>query len=425
MPRFFRFFAENPTTSERKHSPRALPRDRVVPKGTSAAYAASLLLFSACAGAPRGERGQPSTPASQVGDAASQSADSEGAAAALADAAPLATTETVDEETAESDDKDEIDDGAESSAMPTEGRTYKHPLDGWTKAQIETELTKNATGLGSMSIGSTNGGALFNGVQMTTGQGWELVDADHAWGTRETVDFLAHCLNRVEALLPGSPKMFIGHISGPRGGHLSPHVSHQAGRDVDISYYYSTDQARWYATAKASNLDRARTWAFIKTLIVETDVELILMDRSVQRLVRSYAIDHGEDRTWVDQIFDGSAALPPLIRHAKGHASHLHLRFYNPLAQETGRRAYDLLLKRRIIEPPSRFVRHKVKEGETLGHLARKYGVSAKAIQQANGMKTNLIRATQDYKIPRRGGVKALPRAVIPARRLPPEHVTG
>ena len=59
-----------------------------------------------------------------------------------------------------------------------------------------------------------------------------------------------------------------------------------------------------------------------------------------------------------------------------------------------------MLLKRRIIQPPSVYVHHKVKEGETLGHLAKKYGVITKAIQAANGMKSNLIRATQDCKIP-------------------------
>ena len=205
--------------------------------------------------------------------------------------------------------------------------------------------------------------------------------------------------------------MYIGHISAHRGGHLSPHVSHQAGRDVDISYYYLPGQSRWYATARENNLDRERTWAFVKALVTDTDVQLILMDRSVQRLVREYAVSRGEDRAWVDQLFDGGGSLPPLIRHAKGHATHIHVRFYNPLAQETGRRAYELLLKRRIIQPPSVYVHHKVKEGETLGALAKKFGVTSKAIQAANGMKSTLLRASSDCKIPQRGGVKACPRS--------------
>jgi penicillin-insensitive murein endopeptidase len=335
-------------------------------------------------------------------------------------------TESVGEDEM-AQDKEELDDGAESAppVQGLKGQIIKHPLDGWTKQQLDSALAKDPASLGSMSIGFTNAGALFNGVQMPTGDAWELVDPDHAWGTRETVDDLAHCLNKVGEQLPGSPKMYIGHISARRGGHLSPHISHQAGRDVDISYYYLPGQSHWYATAREGNLDRTRTWAFIKALITDTDVELILMDRSVQRLVRDYAVGHGEDRAWVDQLFEGGDGLPPLIRHAKGHATHIHVRFYNPLAQETGRRAYDLLLKRRIIQPPSVYVHHKVKEGETLGLLAKKYGVSSKSIQLANGMKGTLLRASSDCKIPRPGGVKACPKVVIPLRRTPPEKTAS
>jgi murein endopeptidase len=326
-----------------------------------------------------------------------------------------------------SQDNEELDDGAESPALLEGqiGQTIKHPLDGWTKQQIDAELVKNPAGLGSMSIGFTNAGALFNGVQMPIGEAWELVDPDHAWGTRETVDSLSHCINKVNTQFAGTAKMYIGHISAYRGGHLSPHVSHQAGRDVDVGYYYLPGQSRWYATARENNLDRQRTWAFIRALVTDSDVELILMDRSVQRLVRDYAVTHGEDRAWVDQLFDGGGSMPSLIRHAKGHATHIHVRFYNPLAQETGRRAYDLLLRRRIIQPPSVYVHHKVKEGESLGLLAKKYGTSSKAIQLANGMKSTLLRASSDCKIPQRGGVKACPRVVIPLRRTPPDRTAG
>ena len=162
--------------------------------------------------------------------------------------------------------------------------------------------------------------------------------------------YLAHCLGKVSEQFPGAPKMYIGHISARRGGHLSPHVSHQAGRDVDISYYYLPGQSHWYAVARANNLDRERTWAFVKALITDTDIELILMDRAVQRL-RARATPCSAAKTAPGSTSSSTAAasLPPLIRHAKGHATHLHVRFYNPLAQETGRRAYELLLKRRII----------------------------------------------------------------------------
>jgi penicillin-insensitive murein endopeptidase len=349
-----------------------------------------------------------------------------GTAGSGATAGGVSADDPTDDESATSDDSGEIDDGAESPLSPGQGQLFKHPFEGLSQQKLESQYAQKPESLGSISVGYTNGGALVNGVQMPAGDGWELVDADHAWGTRETIDYVVHSMRKVSELLPGAPRMYIGHVSARRGGHLSPHVSHQAGRDVDISYYYLPGEAHWYATARAKNLDLERTWAFVKTLITDTDIELILMDRAVQRMVRRFAVQRGEDSAWVDQIFDGGGGLPPLIRHAKGHATHLHLRFYNPIAQETGRRLYDVLVRRQLIAPASRFVHHKVKEGETLGHLAKKYGVSPKAIQEANGMKSNLIRATQDYKIPQRGGVRGCPKlTVVPARRSPPEHRTG
>jgi penicillin-insensitive murein endopeptidase len=300
---------------------------------------------------------------------------------------------------------------------------FEEVMETRSKEQIEAALVKDPTSLGSMSIGFTNGGALYNGVQMPPGPAWELVNAEHAWGTRETVDNMIHCLERVAATFPGAAKMYIGHISGKRGGHLSPHKSHQCGRDVDVSYYYTPGTEKWYATATTSNLDRERTWAFVKTLITDTDVELILMDRSVQRLIRQFAISKGEDREWVDRLFDGGGGQRQLILHAKGHASHLHVRFYNPLAQETGRRAYDVLIKRRVISPPTYFVRYKAKSGDTLSEIALKFHVPPKVIQQNNGMKTDVLKINREYKIPQSGGVRTGPRVAIPPRRLPPDMV--
>jgi murein endopeptidase len=321
------------------------------------------------------------------------------------------------------EDEAEIDDGIESPEAPG-GRTVKHPLDGWTRKQIDEALKKDPASLGSMSVGATNAGTLINGVQMPPGDRWILVDPGHAWGTQETIDDLIRCIDKVNEQFPGTPKLPIGHISAKRGGHLSPHVSHQAGRDADVGYYY-TDAERWYAPARADNLDRARTWALVRAFVTETDVDLILIDRSVQRLLKDYAISIGEDREWLDRLFERTGGERPLILHAKGHGTHIHVRFYSPIAQETARRAYDLLLAHHLVEPPSYYVRHRAKRGETLGGIARKYGTTARVIRQANGMRSSLIRANHEYKIPRHGHARPPSGPVrIPDRRLPPHPPT-
>jgi penicillin-insensitive murein endopeptidase len=196
---------------------------------------------------------------------------------------------------------------------------------------------------------------------------------------------------------------------------------------VDLSYYYTTDDP-WYTRAHAKNLDRARTWALVKAFITETDVQYIFINHSIQRLLREHALSIGENPHWLDQIFGGkTATLRPIIRHARGHATHIHVRFYNPIAQETGRRLYPLLIKHKTIRPPTYYIRHRVRKGQTLSHLARRYNTSTRAIRRANRLRSNMIRAGRVYKIPRSGGV---PRGMdepvtIPPRRLPPVEVAA
>lgn len=319
-------------------------------------------------------------------------------------------------------DDDEVDDGLELAPEPDAG-TATSALAAMSDAEIEEKVLKDPAALGSMSLGSTNAGALINGVQMPEGELWTLVDPAHAWGTRETVDSLARAIGEVHRHFPDSPKLYIGHISARGGGHLSPHKSHQAGRDVDISYFLDA-RHRWYQRATAANLDRERTWAFVRALITETDVELILIDSGVQRLLKEQALKGGEDKDWLDDVFQvGSRRPRPLIRHARGHANHLHIRFYNPIAQDLATRAYPLLVKQGTLKPAVAYVRHVARKGQTLGSLARQYGTTVEAIQRANGMRSTLIQARQIYNIPRAGNAPAPPpprHVAVPPRRLPP-----
>jgi penicillin-insensitive murein endopeptidase len=215
----------------------------------------------------------------------------------------------------------------------------------------------------------------------------------------------------------------IGHISGKNGGYLKPHLSHQSGRDVDLGYYY-LGGSRWYARADAQNLDRDRTWALVRAIVTETDVELLLIDRSIQSLLVEYAESKGEDKEWLELLFRGKGSVPPIIRHASGHATHLHARFYNPIATETGRRCYAALVNQGLVRPGAAFVMHVAKKGETLAELAKRYGTTVKAIRHANGLKSTVIQAKKAYKIPQSGhappSLSPGP-AGIPPRRLPPK----
>ncbi len=316
-----------------------------------------------------------------------------------------------------------VDDGFEAPtlAAPGGGPTAPLPFADLSDAAIESRLKADLDALGPLSVGRTNGGALVAAVRMPNGENWEVKSPGLAWGTQETIDALTHAIDAVANRFPDTPKAFVGDISARRGGHLHPHVSHQAGRDVDLSYYL-TEGHRWYAGANAQNLDRARTWHLIRTLVADSDVDLILVDRQIQRLLKNYALEIGEDPAWLDQIFQvGGKSARPIIFHVKGHATHLHVRFVSPVARELGRRAYRFLVARHAVSPPTLYVTHTVKPGETLSHLAVRYKVTPDAIKKANALSSDVLRANKPYKIPQAGGGIPMPGpVVIPPRRTPP-----
>ena len=328
--------------------------------------------------------------------------------------------------------------GAAGVAGSTDSK--RHPLDGkgahkapskkphpyvfLSAKQLEKKLRDDPKILGSISVGRTNAGALVNGVTLQESPRWQIVDRSECYGTSETVNYLTAAIDRVNEDFPeGTPALNIGDISRRSGGPLSPHTSHQSGRDVDVGFYYVGEQ-QWYQRGNGTNLDLPRTWALVRAFITETDVELIFLDRRLQRLLRAHAEKIGEDKQWLDDIFKGkNSAAGPLIRHERGHSTHLHVRFYNPVAQESGRRTYQALRNLGLIKPPVYYIKHKVRSGQTLGHLARKYRTTVKEIKRANRLRSTLIKAGRTYKIPRHGWVKNVPGVlVMPARRLPPGH---
>lgn len=340
--------------------------------------------------------------------------------AALPANAAEASLDDSGESEHESEDEDErLDDG--ELAEPAPGAPQPHPLDGWSDERIEQAVTTDLASLGAMSVGSPNAGGLVNGVRAVASPLYSLVSPGSAWGTQETIDYLNSAVQAVHDEFPDTPPLALGDIGAHHGGPLRPHISHQAGRDLDISFYYR-DGTRWYARGTRDNLDFPRLWAFVRALIAKTDIDLILLDHGLQEPLKEYALSIGEDPAWVSQIFQGKGALRAIIRHAPGHATHLHLRFWSPLAQETARRCYAALARHGLVRAPLQYTTHKAKKNETLAMIAKKYGSTVRAIREANGLRSNLIHEQAVYRIPVSGGVR-IPhpeRVRIPARRPPP-----
>jgi len=323
-------------------------------------------------------------------------------------AAGLSASNTPDQQyTADSEAIfDEPDDADNESDV---GEHREHPFATLSDAELNSRLKTAPDSLGSASLGRPNAGALFGGAQLPENAAWKRVDPSHAWGTPETIEYLTSALLSVDKRYSGTPAVSIGHLSAQKGGPLRPHVSHQSGRDVDVGFYYKTEPSRWYLRATVDNLDLERTWWFVRTLVLETKIEMILLDQSLIDVLERYAHNLDEPVDLLESAFHRRGGHGAILRHAPGHATHLHLRFFNPVAQESGRRLMPLLVSRGLVSAPQRFVTHVALAGDTLAKLATHYATTMQAIRQANSMTTYQLVAGRTYRIPVPGSAASTP----------------
>ncbi|MBK8257423.1 MAG: penicillin-insensitive murein endopeptidase [Polyangiaceae bacterium] len=328
------------------------------------------------------------------------------------------TAEEEGHEDGEGPDDEDSPDGAVVS--PT---TATSPLLALSDAEAQARYKKDPTSLGPISVGRPNAGALVNGVVMPQNPAkWIVLEPGLAWGTQETVDAIAKAIDRVHSEHPNTAPIPIGHISSKHGGYLPVHKSHQAGRDVDIGYYFTTPKGA-FISGTAKNLDLARNLTFIKAMFAVSDVEMMFIDTSIQKLLVEYALSHGEDSAWLDKMFQvrQKAGFAP-IRHVRGHKNHIHVRYVSPVASAMGRKIAGMVAIHSA--PPSggkgapvpaaavgeKLVAHRARSGDTLQILAKRYGTSIEAIKRANALKGDALKAGHVYQIP----VPALPKPGSP-----------
>jgi LysM repeat protein len=286
--------------------------------------------------------------------------------------------------------------------------------------ELAKRIEADPAQLGSLSIGAPGSAVLYNAVALPAGPRWEVAPGADTWGTSETIAAVQTAIDTVHELFPDTPPIFIGDISDNDGGRLKRHESHQAGRDVDFGFYYKPDKGTWFTPGTAANLDVPRNWALVRALLVRTDVEVIFLDTRIQRLLYQFALSISEDKEWLDRVFQfAKGSREAIIQYLPSHRTHYHVRFYNAVAQELGRRAHPVLVQMKVMEPPVYTVRHVVRPGQTLGHLAVRYGTSTRAIMQANGMTTTQLRAGRSYRIPVRAAAPPALPVVVPHRMLP------
>ncbi|MCB9554662.1 MAG: penicillin-insensitive murein endopeptidase [Deltaproteobacteria bacterium] len=166
-------------------------------------------------------------------------------------------------------------------------------------------------------------GSGFN--QLKTGPGIRIKNARRSWGTPLTVTALERLGKLYAQAFPGSQPITVHDISLQRGGKMAPHLSHRDGVDVDIRLKLRRHTPH-YIPASPRTLDLERTWFQIRHLVDSCDVEVVFLDRRLQRAVYQYALSRGVSKEELAMIFQ-YAGGGGIVRHWDGHKDHLHVRF--------------------------------------------------------------------------------------------------
>lgn len=201
-------------------------------------------------------------------------------------------------------------------------------LQRWDEPEITQPVTQFETGK-SRSVGRPNHGRLKNGVRLNPRPGIRLNDPDRSWGTRETVSLICHAVDETQKQYPDTCDLYIGDISKKKGGKLSPHISHQSGRDADVGLYGKENEIIYFIQINKDNLDIEKTWFFIETLLETDRMQLILLDWKVQKIFYEY-LEPVYPKWRLEKYFQyprPKNVRKGIIRHAPGHGNHLHIRF--------------------------------------------------------------------------------------------------
>ena len=310
---------------------------------------------------------------------------------------------------------------AAAPAPRTDGAERPSALLELSDDELLRRIEADPASLGSLSIGQPGSSLLYNAVELPESPRWSRAPNADWWATTETVEAIGAAVGTVHELFPDTQPIVIGDISRHDGGRIQRHESHQGGRDVDFGFYYKNGSVNWWAPGSSANMDLPRNWALVRALVTRTDVEVMFLDTRVQRVLYAYAKEIGEDSEWLDHVFQFTRGYRnAIIQHLPNHRTHYHVRFYSPIAQELARRAHPMLVQLEIMKPPVYTLKVVARSGQTLGHLASRYGTSVRAIMQANGLTSSQIRAGRAYRIPVRAAAPPVEPLLMPRRVLPP-----
>jgi len=170
--------------------------------------------------------------------------------------------------------------------------------------------------------------------RLEPGTGYVVKRPDKNYGRPWAIALVRQAIADLHERYPSSTDVFVGDFSGVMGGRIQHHLSHQTGRDVDLAYFLkgnpSVDD---FVEVTPETVDVEKSWQLLESCLRTGRVKFAFMDYGLQPLFRAHAESLGYPPDDLDELFQYPREVTVregVIRHVKGHADHLHVRFSCP-----------------------------------------------------------------------------------------------
>jgi len=185
---------------------------------------------------------------------------------------------------------------------------------------------------GGESVGTANRGHLVRAVGVPVSPAlYTIRKPDERYGSSHAIGLLQGAIARFRRAHSYSGEIVIGSISKRKGGRLRGHKSHQSGRDVDIRLPLARGHKRGTVPESVNDVDWDAAWGLIREFLRTNEVEYIFLDTRRQKALYRAAKRAGATpdllEKWI-QYPQRAGTRDGIVRHAKGHTSHFHVRFF-------------------------------------------------------------------------------------------------
>jgi LysM repeat protein len=204
------------------------------------------------------------------------------------------------------------------------------------KRREGVEIPKFEVRQDAISVGAPHDGKLENAIQFPANeQLYKRRAPNIMWCASYMAEHLQWAIAKFRYTYEFEGDMVVADMSQRHGGHLEPHKSHQAGRDVDIwlptlKGVYKRDHLEKERKPFWPEVDWFALYGFLRALHETKAVHAVFLDYQLQPLVYEAAKLMGATDQELDEMITwpkGEHSRTSLLQHSAGHLQHIHVRF--------------------------------------------------------------------------------------------------